>query len=71
MEEKKPKGEEKVMITIFNGHNFLQAISILPSLLSLIFVMLHSPFLFLGFFLQVHLDKMRICLSTVVTKILF
>lgn len=74
MEKKKNivKGEKEAITTIFNNHNSLPAISILPSLSPLmISVMLHNPFLFLGFFLQVHLEKMRIFLSTFVTKILF
>lgn len=52
------KSEKKVTITIFNIHSSLKAITILPSLLSLLIsVMPHNLSLFLGFFLQAHLLK--------------
>lgn len=52
------KAEKKVTITIFNIHRSMKAITILPSLLSLmISVMPHNLSLFLGFFLQAHLLK--------------
>lgn len=56
---KKPfKAEKKVTITVFNIHSSLKAITILPSLLSLLIsVMPHNLSLFLGFFLQAHLLK--------------
>lgn len=52
------KAEKKVTITIFNIHSSLKAITILPSLLSLLIsVMPHNLSLSLGFFLQAHLLK--------------